>query len=227
MIMKTVLILLTGMGLFGFNGFAGERVPSAPAGKKSAHKKSAIETNWTAQLQSRKWQEREKAVKGWRAALPQLQPQEILSHLKPRLFDRSQKVREALPGVFADLVESYPALIMEIIETVMSEVQDNQAEMLALIEPVGKKGLSRSDYKIRQTTIDLLTEVGETHPSLSPNIIDLLKARQAKEHSHHVKIHLKQALRKLDRLSESGQSEQSPSCDKKLWHRLKSIRFRG
>ena len=215
MTMKTVFILLTAMGLFGFNGFAGEQGLSTPPGKRSAREKPATETDWTARLQSGQWREREKAVRDWRVALPQFQPREILSHLKPRLFDRSQKVREAMPGAFADLVESYPALAMEIIETVMSEVQDNRAEMFALIETAGKKGLSRSDYKIRQTTIDLLTKVGETHPFLSPNIIGLLETRRKQEQSHHVKIHLKQALRKLKRLSENGQSS---SCDEKLWH---------
>ena len=210
--MKTVFLLLAGI-LAGSNGFADKKDLSH--GAEATVGQNSEETSWPDRLQNSKWQERKKAVKSWRTALNRFKPSEILTHLTPKLFDKSRKVQETMPEVFTDLVESYPVLAPEIIEIVMEKVQDRRAERFSLIETAGKKGLSHSDYQIKLRTIDLLTETGIKYPSISSEIAFLFKARQGIEQTHRIKVTLKKALTALEQgVSAKGASS---SCDGDLW----------
>ena len=192
--MKIIFLLLAGL-LSGSNGFAGKKDPSpgAAVGQNPEETRS-----WPDRLQSSTWRERQKAVMDWKTALNLLEPREILTHLIPRLSDNSRKVQETIPKVFTDLVESYPSLATEIIETVMEKVKGPRPERFSLIETAGKKGLSHSNYQVRLKTIALLTETGTKYPSVYSNIALLLEARQKKERTHHVKVALKKALKTLE-----------------------------
>ena len=139
---------------------------------------------------------------------PSVQP-EVVSQVSDYIFKGLQIAEEG----FADTKPEIRLLTKTLFIKTFQSQKFSDSQVSQIIPTVAKENLSHPSYEVRKNTIDLLLEIAELYPSFKSEIAALVKERLKKENSHHMKIAIRKALKKLTgRKENQALLEQNSEC---------------